>query len=112
MRAQQVRLAFRYMLQQNGGRPGRQTVCPVELEYRGEIANESGSVDVHYHLVLINAAAEQIIARKLVSVLRALTAILLNSLTVWKKFSITCRPLPVVVVGGFLWHLVRADGAC
>jgi hypothetical protein len=32
-------------------------ICPIELEYHGEIANESGSVDVQYHLVLMNAAA-------------------------------------------------------
>jgi hypothetical protein len=44
-------------MQQNGGRPCQQMICPLELEYHGEIANESGSVDVHYHLVLMNAAA-------------------------------------------------------
>jgi hypothetical protein len=32
-------------------------IGPLELEYRGEIPNEPGSVDVHYHLVLMNAVA-------------------------------------------------------
>jgi hypothetical protein len=32
------------------GRPCQQMICPLKLEYHGEIPNEPGSFDVHYHL--------------------------------------------------------------
>ena len=50
-------------------------------------------VDVHGHLVRITVAARFIMALKLVSVLQALMAIRLNSLSFWKKFSTRCRHL-------------------
>jgi IS1 family transposase len=52
-----------------------------------------GRVDVHRHLVLMTVAARQIIAAKLVSVLQALMAILLNFFNFWKQFSTRCRHL-------------------
>src|SRR5271166_3671974 len=57
------------------------------------LENALGRVDVHCHLVLITAAAMFIMASKLVSVLQALIAILLNSLSFWKKFSTRWRHL-------------------